>query len=351
VRVKPLMGVVLALALALGGASGSLAEAATSASARPGATPAQKGTPRVACSDPGGRERQRRPEECTFVTLREGHTELRRMIGLRWSRWGRREALGTGTAYREWPRVRVRLYRPVRASCAGKGFTRAAFRFVVDGGTTVRKEVFRLTPCGFDYGLARSARRSVTSAGAGYRRCRSPLVYRPQAAGWGIVILKLRVSGLSCLRGLKLAGRRATPAESIPGEWSCRSRDSGRTACSAGRRSFSYALGGHASSVAGRDPRRGAVVGAYASPARRAARCGEVHTSRGHAFSVRGVGVRCGSARKVARRYVMRRCFGKDPDCVGVRFRCTARSIDFPSRVRCTAGPSQAVRFVYDVFP
>ena len=107
--------------------------------------------PKVACSDPGGRERRSRPRECTFLTLDDGRARSRRMIGMRWTVWSGRHARGSGTAFREWPTVRIVLNRVRSGRCPGRAFTRATFRFVGDRDEIVRTETFGLAPCGNSY--------------------------------------------------------------------------------------------------------------------------------------------------------------------------------------------------------
>lgn len=75
---------------------------------------------------------ERRPKFCGLYPPNSppfGHY----MMGLRWEKWGAREAVGRGAAYRLWPYTRVRLSSPKRR-CGRLIFTRARFRFLRTSG-------------------------------------------------------------------------------------------------------------------------------------------------------------------------------------------------------------------------
>jgi hypothetical protein len=52
------------------------------------------------------------------------------------------------------------------------------------------------------------------------RKCRSPLIYAPKDGGWGLIIVFLRVHGVSCGRALKIGGAYSA-GDPMPSHWSC----------------------------------------------------------------------------------------------------------------------------------
>lgn len=80
------------------------------------------------------------------------------------------------------------------------------------------------------------------------RKCRSPLIYAPRNGGPGLIILHLRVHGVSCGRALKVGGAYSA-GDPTPAGWSCRYSTSGSwTSCryKESARRFKFAFGGDA---------------------------------------------------------------------------------------------------------
>jgi hypothetical protein len=89
------------------------------------------------------------------------------------------------------------------------------------------------------------AREAVQARRAG--SCRDGLLYAPRNGGFALIVDDLRVHGISCRRGLGIAGASAA-GEPLPGAWTCH-YDSERllTACRRDRRhSLTYVFGGDA---------------------------------------------------------------------------------------------------------
>lgn len=125
----------------------------------PSASKAGAGSPRVACfknafpapgEDPAFRKK---PKKCIYIdkrglsnTVPPAHT-TRTTQGVRWTKWGGKQALGRGkgnVADRTQPvPVRITLSRPVKR-CGKRVYSRAKFRYTFQG-TTVGP--FRLVTC------------------------------------------------------------------------------------------------------------------------------------------------------------------------------------------------------------
>lgn len=126
------LGLALAV-LAATAAGRTLADS----TARPGATP----TPAAICWDIRAEAHapQRRPKHCglyppdTVDGPPFGEHLGHYLFGLSWSRWGRSEAIGRGSAYRLWSNTVVRLFAP-EVECGRLVFTRARFRYVGSTG-------------------------------------------------------------------------------------------------------------------------------------------------------------------------------------------------------------------------
>jgi hypothetical protein len=100
-------------------------------------------TPKVACWDMRGETRLRigrHPRECGLLRPRGGVSHY--LIGVSWRKWTRDEARGRGASFRNWPKVRIRLYAP-RRRCGSVFFSRVRVRLLGSD----RVETYRLRNC------------------------------------------------------------------------------------------------------------------------------------------------------------------------------------------------------------
>jgi hypothetical protein len=83
-------------------------------------------------------------------------------------------------------------------------------------------------------------------AGAATRSCGSrERLYAPKAGGFALIISRLRVSRITCVRAVKIAGA-ASGGEGLPAGWHCHSAPGGRSVCSWRRVVVSWIFGGDA---------------------------------------------------------------------------------------------------------
>ncbi len=97
-------------------------------------------------------------------------------------------------------------------------------------------------------GSPRACRKGRSAAHAArVTSCRDQLLYQPAHGGYGLIIEHLRVRGISCRRGLHIAGAYYA-GDPMPPRWVCGpGRDPGRTACHKDRaHALSFAFGGDA---------------------------------------------------------------------------------------------------------
>lgn len=121
----------LALSIFFGAALLSLSGwPAGDTSASSSSATASASLPKVVCWDLRAEHHaaKRRPGNCGLYPSEPppyGHY----MMGVRWSKWSAREAVGEGAAYRLWAYTKVRLSAPAMR-CGRRVFTRARFRYV-----------------------------------------------------------------------------------------------------------------------------------------------------------------------------------------------------------------------------
>jgi hypothetical protein len=59
--------------------------------------------------------------------------------------------------------------------------------------------------------------------------------YAPKNGSWGLIFVHVRVSGVSCRKGIKILGAHVA-GDGLPAHWRCRDLSRGRTKCSHGKR-------------------------------------------------------------------------------------------------------------------
>lgn len=82
-------------------------------------------------------------------------------------------------------------------------------------------------------------------AAATTKSCRSPSLYPPKNGGFALIIEHLKVKGVTCARGVTIAGAHSA-GDASPSGWKCRDHGIKPTVCMRARARVTYVSGGDA---------------------------------------------------------------------------------------------------------